>query len=323
MAVGTERFAFGQNWASFIERHFDEERVAITQAHLLKFLGRDSLEGSTFLDIGCGSGLHSLAAVKAGAKRVVSFDYDPMSVATTARLRLQAGEPAHWQVMHGSVLDPAFLATLGEFDIVYSWGVLHHTGDQWNAIRNAASRIGPGGAFYIALYTSDVFTGKHDAAFWLRIKKRYVDGGWLTKRSLELWYASWQLAAYARGGKNPISYVVNYRASRGMSYYHDVKDWVGGWPMEFSSVDEVKRFGAEALGLQLANIATGEANSEYLFTRAAETAVPADPVTAYLERCRAEWQALDLVLTDQQRFELAEALAGMVNPGQALNTVGR
>jgi SAM-dependent methyltransferase len=276
MTIETNRFAFGKNWASFIERHFDDERVAITRAHLLGFLRRDSLEGSTFLDIGCGSGLHSLAAYRAGAARILSFDYDPMSVETTMKLRALAGNPENWRVIQGSVLDPEFMAGLGEFDVVYSWGVLHHTGDQWTALKHAAARIRAGGVFYVALYTSDIFTGKRDARFWLRLKRRYNEGGWLTRRGLELWYAAGQLVSLLRQGINPITYVANYRNSRGMSFYHDVKDWVGGWPMEFSSVAEVKQFGRDTLGLDLTNIETGEANSEYLFRRS----VSGDTLTA-------------------------------------------
>jgi SAM-dependent methyltransferase len=330
MSNAADRFAFGKNWASFIEHHFDDERVAITQTHLLKFLGRGSLEGLTFLDIGCGSGLHSLAAYRAGAARVISFDYDHMSVGTTRKLRALAGDPENWQVLQGSVLDADFMAGLGQFDIVYSWGVLHHTGDQWTALKHAAARMGAGGLFYVALYTSDVFTGKHDAAFWLRTKRRYNEGGWLVRRGLEFWYAAGQLYSLFRQGSNPIAYVANYRNSRGMSYYHDVKDWVGGWPMEFSSVAEIKAFGRDTLGLDLADIKTGEANTEYLFRRpipAEATGAPApgagDVLAGFLDRCRAEWHALAVDPSEQRRFDLAEALAGLVYPKYRFSEFGR
>ena len=261
------RFAFGKNWLSFVEHNFDESRLVIAEQHILGFLKLETLAGRRFLDIGCGSGLHSLAACHADASEVVSFDYDSDSVNATRQLRALVGAPPRWRVEQGSVLDAAFMEGLGEFDIVYAWGVLHHTGDQWNAIRRAAACVKPGGLFYAALYTSDVFTGKHDADFWIGIKRRYNSGGRLVRWYLELGYAASILYGLARQRRNPIAYVTGYKRSRGMSFYTDVRDWVGGWPMEFSSVAEVKRFAADELRFELVNIATGEANTEYLFQR--------------------------------------------------------
>ena len=259
------RFAFGKNWLSFVEHDFDESRLAIAEQHMLAFLAPDTLAGRRFLDIGCGSGLHSLAACHADASEVVSFDYDSDSVRATRHLRDLVGAPPHWRIEQGSVLDPAFMDRLGQFDIVYAWGVLHHTGDQWSAIRRAAACVQPGGLLYIALYTSDVFTGKRNADFWIRIKRRYNTGGRFVRWYLELWYAASILGGIARQRRNPIAYVTGYKRSRGMSFFTDVRDWVGGWPMEFSSVAEVKRFVGAELQFDLVNIATGEANTEYLF----------------------------------------------------------
>ena len=115
-----------------------------------------------------------------------------MGIATTALMKLHAGNPARWTVMHGSAIDPEYIRALGEFDLVYAWGVLHHTGDQWLAFRLAAERLAAGGSFYVAMYTSDVFLPPHDAKFWLDIKRRYVEGSTLTRRKLEYWYA-WEV----------------------------------------------------------------------------------------------------------------------------------
>src|SRR5262245_33858198 len=128
------RYGFGKNWAQFIDAHFDQERVDIAQQHLLAFLKLPDLAGKVFLDIGCGSGLHSLAAWRAGAREVISFDIDADSVQTTRQLRHWGGNPPNWCVRQGSVLDPEFLAGLPPADIVYSWGVLHHTGAMWDAV---------------------------------------------------------------------------------------------------------------------------------------------------------------------------------------------
>jgi 2-polyprenyl-6-hydroxyphenyl methylase/3-demethylubiquinone-9 3-methyltransferase len=127
------RFEFGANWLRFLEL-LDDRRVELAEDSLRSMLGVADLRGRSFLDAGSGSGLFSLAAHRLGA-RVHSFDYDPQSVACTREVkrRYAEGDPA-WSIEEGSVLDPAYLARLGTFDVVYSWGVLHHTGARWDAL---------------------------------------------------------------------------------------------------------------------------------------------------------------------------------------------
>src|SRR5258707_14155469 len=105
----SERYDFGKNWASFIDASFSAERRNIAKQRLLDFLKRQDLQNLSFLDIGSGSGLHSMAAYDAGAARIHSFDYDQVSVQTTARLKAIAGAPANWAVERGDVLDLDYL----------------------------------------------------------------------------------------------------------------------------------------------------------------------------------------------------------------------
>ncbi len=259
-----ERFAFGRNWQHFVATSFSEERVAIAQKHLLDFLGVESLAQRRMIDIGCGSGIHSLAAMRAGVSELVSFDYDADSVATTEGMRALLDAPPNWTVSRGSILDREYMNSLGQFDLVYSWGVLHHTGDLWAAFQNAAALVAPGGSFYVALYATE--TAHPSPEFWLSIKKRYNVGGALTRRAIEGWYVARNIAGLVKRGKNPVTYILGYKRSRGMSYLTDVRDWVGGWPMEYSSVAQVAG-AAKAAGLKLVKTSIGEANTEYLFTR--------------------------------------------------------
>ena len=182
----SERYGFGENWASFIDAHFSGDRRAVAKQRLLDFLHRQDLQNLSFMDIGSGSGLHSMAAYDAGATRIHSFDYDEMSVRTTARLKELAGSPSNWTVEKGDVLNVNYLESLGLWDVVYSWGVLHHTGAMWTAINNAASRVAPNGLFFVALYSSNV--ASPSTGFWLDVKKRYNRASAVGKRRIELWY---------------------------------------------------------------------------------------------------------------------------------------
>lgn len=259
------RYEFGRNWAEFIEKNFNEERIEAARLHLLGFMQRDDLRGMTMIDIGCGSGLHSLAAHRAGADRILSFDYDPSSVATTQKLREFAGNPPNWEVRQGSVLDRAYMENLGKFDLAYSWGVLHHTGEMWTAIENARVTMKDNGMFYIALYTTDVYTNP-TADYWMDVKRKYNQAGALTRRIMEWQYAlRFTILPALRTGSNPLPMLLGLRQSRGMTYWTDVKDWLGGYPMEFAGIAETKAFCGDKLGLEALNVFAGEANTEYLF----------------------------------------------------------
>jgi 2-polyprenyl-3-methyl-5-hydroxy-6-metoxy-1,4-benzoquinol methylase len=266
LAVSEQRYQFGKNWAEFIDADFSPQRVDQAQEHLLRFLHRSDLRGQVFLDIGCGSGLHALAAWRAGAERVIAFDYDADSVATTRKLWHGVGAPANWSISQGSVLDPAFLDQLPRADIVYSWGVLHHTGAMWDAVRGAASMLKPDGVLYIALYCSDVHVNP-SAEYWLRTKQTYNAAGSLRKRWME-WRHAWRatIRPSLKKFQNPFRQIFRAR-SRGMSYWTDVRDWLGGWPMEFAGIAETKQFCSQQLDLELLHMDAGEANTEYLFQR--------------------------------------------------------
>jgi SAM-dependent methyltransferase len=262
------RFGFGKNWQRFVPV-VDERRIALAKDSLVSFFEMPDFSGKSFVDIGSGSGLFSYAAYLLGAERIVSFDYDQHSVDATTALWEQAGKPAHWTVVPGSALDPAFLDTLGTFDIVYSWGVLHHTGAMWDAITNTARMTKPGGLYCIALYNRVV--GRFGSAFWLRVKERYNRGGQVTRTLIEWLYilVYFTLAPLARG-KNPLRVMREYGEARGMHYRRDVADWVGGYPYEAADTEEVFAFmKKEFPSFQLVNlkVVPGLGNNTFLFKR--------------------------------------------------------
>lgn len=231
------RFAFGRNWKSFLVT-LDEHRIDEAQRRLCESLGRDHLRGIRALDIGSGSGLSSLVMHRLGAD-VVSFDYDVDSVACTEELRRRyAADTTTWQIMRGSALDPAFMAGLGRFDLVYSWGVLHHTGAMWPALELAARRTAPGGTLLIALYNDQGWQSNA----WRQIKRLYCSGAVGRLAIGMIFYPLF--AAYAlwhdlRHLHAPGSYAREYAKRRGMSLFHDWRDWLGGYPFEVARPEEV------------------------------------------------------------------------------------
>ena len=259
-----KRFAFGQNWRRFIE-DVDERRIQEAERSLSSMLGLTDLRGRSFLDIGCGSGLSSLAAARLGAGPLLSIDYDPESVAATCEIKRRFLPDADWAIEHGDVTDASLLAAIGTYDVVYAWGSLHHTGAMWTAIENTVGRAAPSGLVYLALYTTD----RHSDS-WVVRKRRYNLASRGVKRLMEARFvlANALLPDLLRL-RNPLRRFREHKNGRGMAYLTDVRDWLGGYPFEHARIEEVLRFGRDRFGLVLENIATGEANTEYLFRKPA------------------------------------------------------
>ena len=265
-----ERFEFGKNWSRFLAV-LDDTRIAKAEESLSRMLEVEHLNGKRFLDIGSGSGLFSLAARRLGAE-VHSFDYDPSSVACTKVLRRRyfSGDD-RWVIEEGSALDKSYLASLRTFDVVYSWGVLHHTGQMWQAMENVCPLVAPGGQLFIALYND---MGSQSSR-WRYIKRTYNR----LPRSLRVPFT---LAVIAPGEAKsvlrsfltlqPDQYLkswTQYNQRRGMSRWHDIVDWVGGYPYEVARPEEVFNFCKER-GFTLTRLRCGGVGlgcNEFVFAK--------------------------------------------------------
>lgn len=266
------RFEFGRNWASFLSV-LDEARIVAAERGLKRMLQTERLDGQRFLDIGSGSGLSSLAARRLGAT-VHSFDYDPQSVACTRELRRRYfPDDGSWTIERGSALDAEYLGELGAFDIVYSWGVLHHTGRMWEALENAIAPVASGGKLFIAIYND---TGSQTRR-WRWIKRTYnalpgpLRAPLAILVTLPQEFKTLGRLLFTRG---PLAYVrtwTEYRRRRGMSKWHDIVDWVGGYPYEFATPDEIFDF-YSARGFTLTKLKCGVVGygcNEFVFNRTA------------------------------------------------------
>ncbi len=247
------RFAFGRNWSRFLTE-LDDERIRIAERSL-SALVETPLADRSFLDIGSGSGLFSLAAMRLGARRVHSFDFDPDSVRCTESLRQRfLAADSRWTIDRASILDDGYVAALGAWDVVYSWGVLHHTGQLWIALENAARCVAPSGTLAVAIYNDQ---GPVSAG-WRRVKRVYNHG--LLARAAVCaaffpYFAATGMAADVLRGRNPITRYRSAGAIRGMSPVRDWHDWLGGLPFEVATPEAVFDF-VRGRGFSLARLRT-------------------------------------------------------------------
>jgi 2-polyprenyl-6-hydroxyphenyl methylase/3-demethylubiquinone-9 3-methyltransferase len=265
-----QRFEFGKNWAKFLLR-LNTKRIEEAEDSLRKMLGYESLKGKTFLDIGCGSGLFSLAASRLDASSIHSLDFDSQSVACCSELKTRFfPDKKSWTIEQASILDENYLKSLKNFDIVYSWGVLHHTGAMWQAIENTCDLVNPGGLLFIAIYNDQGYVSK----FWLWIKKTYnrlhpsIRFLILYPSFLILWIPIFlRDLLTGKPGKTWKEYI----RDRGMSPWEDVVDWVGGLPFEVASPETIFAF-IHSRGFSLENLKTTQnlGCNEFVFKKVME-----------------------------------------------------
>jgi 2-polyprenyl-6-hydroxyphenyl methylase/3-demethylubiquinone-9 3-methyltransferase len=272
-----DRFEFGDNWRRFLQV-LDADRIVEAETSIQQMLGVESLAGRRFLDIGSGSGLFSLAAQRLGAAEVHSFDFDPASVACTRELKARYfPQAASWLIQQGSILDADFVSSLGQWDVVYSWGVLHHTGALWRALDLAQAAVADDGILFLSIYNDQGIKSRA----WRAVKRMYnrLPAGLRLPFTILVMGPREALAfalALVRG--RPMNYVRSwtlYKRSRGMSRWHDIVDWVGGYPFEVAKPEEVFDFlRLRGFGLErLFTCAGGIGCNQFVFCREPSGAV--------------------------------------------------
>jgi 2-polyprenyl-3-methyl-5-hydroxy-6-metoxy-1,4-benzoquinol methylase len=259
----SSHFQFGKNWKSFVNV-VDDERIFRAMKGLEKLIPNNSdINGKKFFDIGCGSGLSMLAALRLGASEASGVDIDPHSVDAAQALLSQFAPKKRWRVYQRSVFE-VNSEDIGNFDVVHSWGVLHHTGNMWEAIAKAASLVKKDGLLVIAIYHRTPW-----CHFWRVEKKLYVHANVFVRCIIRLFYKTAFMARQITLGRNPWRFISDYHRSRGMNWHHDVHDWLGGYPYESALPDEVSSI-LKGIGLVLEKVFENCAEGKGVFGTACD-----------------------------------------------------
>lgn len=235
LRVVNSHYEFGANWKDYL-KNLDEVAIQQAAVDFATLVPEQYVRGKDVIDIGSGSGLHSLAALRLGARSVLALDIDRNSVEATSSTLGTFAPGCEHRVIEKSILDDD-TAALGEFDLVYSWGVLHHTGAMWDAIDAASKRVKPGGIFALAIY-------RRTPLCWMwRIEKRvFTNAGRTTRGVIRAIYTRAYKLGLRATGRNPKRYIEEYNNVRGMNFYNDIDDWLGGYPYESATEAEVEQF---------------------------------------------------------------------------------
>ena len=165
-------------------------------------------------------------------------------------------------------MDKDYLHSLGKFDIVYAWGVLHHTGEMWQALANASIPVVEKGKLYVAIYNDQGGKSRR----WRIVKRLYCKSLKGKTIIIGIFFPFFLLKGLIIDillGRNPMRRYEEHKRNRGMSQFRDWFDWLGGYPFEVAKPEEIFDFYKEK-GYRLEQLKTcggGLGNNEFVFQK--------------------------------------------------------
>jgi len=229
-----KKFSFGKNWQNF-NKNITNKNINNSIKYFKNFTKFVNLKNKTFIDVGCGSGINSLLAIKLNAKKVLSIDIDENSVSACKLLRKKYKiSNKNWIIKQVSILDTSKIKKLGKFDFIYSWGVLHHTGDMNKAFDNLFLLAKKKSYIYVSIYNKYLTSNT-----WKIIKYFYASSNNFIKKIMEKIYITIYYIGLNLNKYSIKEYKKSFVLKRGMSFRHDIIDWLGGYPYEYLSFEDL------------------------------------------------------------------------------------
>jgi 2-polyprenyl-6-hydroxyphenyl methylase/3-demethylubiquinone-9 3-methyltransferase len=234
----------------FYKAHWTEYPLEIQGVlEHLNDLWPEGVKGKNVLDGGSGSGMVSVGFALLGAN-VTGVDITPQCVENGKRNAERFGVQCRFFCKDLTDLD------LGNerFDIVYSWGVIHHSEDARKSFSNLAKHLKPGGEMVLAVYL-----------------KTYLSGFWNFSRVFYQKAPKWFQSIFRESGScflNGVDFIKKLIFGksrymlRGTNNKELINDWFGVPHRTFHSYDEVFQwFRENGLNYKLVNPATGRFKS--------------------------------------------------------------
>jgi 2-polyprenyl-3-methyl-5-hydroxy-6-metoxy-1,4-benzoquinol methylase len=137
--------------------YFEEvaARKYFVEPHIIKFANFEKCAGLRVLEVGCGIGTAMQSFMQAGVLKYVGIDISDSSIEIAKKRRQVYGFSEKQCVLQCANIEEFNPDFENEFDLVYSFGVLHHTPNIRLAISNCRRYLRPSGTFKLMLYATN------------------------------------------------------------------------------------------------------------------------------------------------------------------------
>lgn len=149
------------------KEYFDEveKRKFFVEPHLVTFADFPSVKGKKVLEIGCGIGTATIQFARAGASKVVAVDLSEKSLELAKKRAEIYGFSDIIQFYHGNAEELSSIIPKESFDLIFSFGVIHHTPFPGKILKEMAAYTDSNSVVKVMVYYR--FSWK---SFWIFLK---------------------------------------------------------------------------------------------------------------------------------------------------------